>query len=122
MPKPGTGKPRKKQKKTDSDEDFQPERRFPTTATTNENASFLDQHADWIIDMMGKRTRKTGPEYIAKMLCRNNGLREGAIHGKQISNWYGYRVRTGKIPRSKRKSVSAKNKNMPAANSDCMSH
>jgi hypothetical protein len=81
---------------------------------------FLDQHSAWIIEMMGKRTRTTGPAYIARLLCKKNGLTKGAVVGKQISNWYAYRVRTGRIPRSKRQAVNVNNNNMDADDRDCM--
>lgn len=127
MPKSGTGKPKKTNKRSRDDEDYQPptpvERRFPTNASTNENASFLDRHADLIIDMMANRTRndkKTGPAYIAKTICKKEGIRDSALHGRQVKNWYDYRVRTGQIPANKRKKVNHKNNNILAEANDCM--
>ncbi len=115
-----------KKRKGHADSDYVPptgethERRFPSNAVLNENTNFLDQHADYLIDMMSKRTRKTGPAYIARELCALAGLREGAIHGKQISNWYAYRIRSGQIPKTKRKAVTDRNQNVNADNNDCM--
>jgi hypothetical protein len=51
---------KKTQTKKKSDEDYElpkePERRFPTNAVVDQNASLLDQHADYLIEMMAKRT------------------------------------------------------------------
>lgn len=120
-------KAKKKAKSTGSEEyeppQQSPERRFPTNAVVDKNASFLDQHADYIIDQMAKRKphdKNSGPAYIAKQLCTKAGLHEGAVHGRQISNWYDYRVRTGQIIPSKKISVSSKNNNIRASRSDCM--
>jgi hypothetical protein len=111
-------------KKKSSDEDYElpkePERRFPTNAVVDQNASLLDQHADYLIEMMAKRTRKTGPAWIAKQLCKKLGLHDDAIHSRQISNWYDYRVRTGKISHVMRRSVSHYNAYLAATRANCM--
>lgn len=64
-----------KRKKSNTDPDYidgppaPKERRYPTNAVINQNATLLDQHADFIIDLMAKRDPKrpkaTGPTWIA---------------------------------------------------------
>jgi hypothetical protein len=62
---------------------------------------------------------KLGPTAIAKRICANNGLAEGAITGKQISNWLNYQK---KARGRKTNPVSLKNANLAVNSSDskCM--
>jgi hypothetical protein len=87
-----------------------------TPKTTQQAQTFLTSHEDDLI-----RMHKAGmkPTPIANTLCQNAGLREGAVTGKQVSNWLYYHKKSKKL---KTRSVSGKNKNLRAEEEDqgCM--
>lgn len=86
-------------------------------ANPDENLTFLDQNAKTIWEMEAKGTKAS---VIAKFLVAQHKLRQGAITAKQVSNWIGYRKRSGQ---NKTRSVSLKNNNLDADrdhNRNCM--
>lgn len=107
------------------DQDFGPspkKQRKPSTpkikSKTNEQAqTFLTTHAAEVV-----RMHKAGmkPSPIAKSLCISQGLREGAVTAKQVSNWIFYHKKAKTV---KTRPVSGKNKNLRVDQSDqgCMS-
>jgi len=83
-----------------------------TPKTTQQAQTFLTSHSDDLV-----RMHKAGmkPTPIANTLCQNTGLREGAVTGKQVSNWLYYHKKSKKL---KTRSVSGKNKNLRAEDED----
>jgi hypothetical protein len=106
-------------KNTDSDYVEPPERapvHLPHRKGSARVPSFLTIHENEIRE--GQRLR-LGPTAIASRICAKNGLAEGAIQGKQVSNWLNYH----KISRGQKTTpVSLKNANLPVnpADSKCM--
>jgi hypothetical protein len=82
------------------------------TKTKEQAQTFLTTHADEVVSMHQKGMKPTA---IATSLCLGQGLREGAVTGKQVSNWIYYHKKAKKI---KTRSVCGKNGNLRADDSD----
>ncbi len=80
---------------------------------TKEKAqTFLTTHAAEVVRMHKANMKPTA---IAKTLCLSQGLRDGAVTGKQVSNWLNYHKKSKQI---KTNSVSLKNNNLRVEGED----